>query len=187
MKKIFLISVCASVLSLTACEKKQVPEQSSTAPTEVTATDSAAPETTANTQPAAEASSQDNQLKLSQDFALIQNLNLEKTAEAQPIANKLQQAIASGDNATRDATATELNNKRVEINKALEQLPLKSAEGDQLRKSSIELNLLAIELGNEGFKTPVNEEKIKSLMQQVNELQANIQQQVADIEAKVSP
>lgn len=186
MKRILLIFACVSLLTLSACEKKQITDNTTPAQTEVTATESATTHTSTTSQSPDVLVTQENVQDIAHDFALIQNLNIEKSAEAQPIAEKLQHAIANGDTATRDATAIELNNKRLEINNTLEQLTLKSAEGDQLRKNSIQLNQLAIEMTNEGFKTPADPEKIKMLMQGASELQSNIQQQVSDIEYKIT-
>ena len=168
MKKLLLVSLCATALTLTACDK-----------TTNTATSTNSEASTTTPAPAATLSSA-NAADMKNDMAAIQTLANSKAQEALSIQQEIMTAAQKGDKSAITGLIDKLSTYVNGFNSELDGLTLKSSEADALRTKMKESNTLGLTLSEESMKNPPDTAKIQELQNKAMELQKTI---LADMQA----
>lgn len=173
MKKLLLASLCATALTLTACDKK--PNENTTSKAENTAT------------PAVVTSLSENVVAdIRSDLDQIQTLSNAKAQEALKFQTDVTQAAQKGDKAALDTVVDHMKTYVGGFNDDLKSLALKSKEGDSLRGKMQESNNLGLELAQAGVKMPPDMTKITELQKKATDSQQALLQDMQALQAKIT-
>lgn len=164
MKKLLLTTVCVSLLTLTACDKKSADTQ--------TAKSSEASSTT--NQPVVAVLSTDNAADIKSDMSSIQNASAEKAKEAVTFQTEIMEAVQKND---KQGLTTVLEKMKVYVNdynKSLDNLALKSTEAVSLRDQIKESNSLGLEMADLSLTPNADPNKIMELQKKAADLQQKL-------------
>ena len=174
MKKLLLASLCMTAFALTACDKK--PNDSTSTSTEKTTTATASTASLSNNVVA----------DIRSDLDQIQTLSNTKAQEALKFQTDVTQAAQKGDKAALDKVVKQMDEYVDTFNDELEDLKLKSSEGDAVRSKMKESNKVGLELAEEGIKSPPDVTKITELQKKATEIQQALLQDMQSLQAKVN-
>lgn len=181
MKKLLLVSACMLSLAVAGCNKQ--PETTSaqaTSPAAVNAPVSAAT-------PASTGMSSNNLQDIRRDLNTLQTLANAKADTAMDYQDQMMKAVQANQQEQVLAVMKKMQTFMTEFNQQLKQLNLNSEEVDQLRHKFIHSNELGLELTRISTERHPDEARIKTLQQQVMELQKEIMHDVQQLQAKAYP
>lgn len=153
MKKILIATLCATALTLTACDKKS--------------TDSAA------ATPAVQLST-NNTADIKADFAAIETLGTAKAKEALEFQNKIMQAAQTGGVEAVKETMTSMEKFTQDFNKDLDALTIKSTEVDSIRNKMKASNDTSLEMIKMTTSGKPDQNKIMELQKKATTIQQEL-------------
>ncbi|MDQ8954407.1 hypothetical protein RFH42_15770 [Acinetobacter rudis] len=153
MKKILIATLCATALTLTACDKKS--------------TDTAA------ATPAVQLST-NNTADIKADLAAIETLGTAKAKEALEFQNKIMQAAQTGGVEAVKETMTSMEKFTQDFNKDLDALTIKSTEVDSIRNKMKASNDTSLEMIKMTTSGKPDQNKIMELQKKATTIQQEL-------------
>lgn len=165
MKKILIATLCATALTLTACDKK-------------------AADTAAAT-PAVQLSS-NNTADIKTDMATFETFTTAKAKEAVDFQTKAAQAAQTGDKKAAEAVVGEMEKFFADYNKGLDELAVKSTEVDSLRQNSKKMMTLTVDMLKQSTSEKPDTQKIMDIQKEMSEVQKTLLDEQQAIKQKIA-
>lgn len=165
MKKILLATLCATALTLTACDKKSTDTAAASAPTVQL--------------------SSNNTADIKADFTALETLSTAKAKEALEFQNKIMQSAQTGGVEAVKSTMSEMEKFTEQFNKDLDGLALKSAEVDSVRQKMKASNEASLEMIKETTAGKPDQNKILELQKKATGIQQELLTEMQTLKQKV--
>ena len=176
MKKLLLATLCASSLTLVACDKK--PQETTTA----------SEQSQSQSQSQSQNSlSQHNLQDIKSDLTAIQAVSNKKAQEGLDYQSEAIQALQTGKQDQVLAVVGKMQSYVDGFNQSLKELQLKSNEADELRNKIIQSNTVGFELAKEGASKTPDANKINQLKEQLSKIQNELVSMMQTLQAQVHP